>query len=154
MNLKKLDPTKTEFTANGKLYKIETQLSIERFCEFQILEKEFAFSLDFKKLFSELLELRQLLNELKLVDGAVKLDNITRGLVRLEKKEPTALKICALFINTEDEDRSTITPDLISEKIDDWKKEGYDAQSFFSLALNTVNGFIDTYNEMLSRLEK
>jgi len=154
MILKKLNPAETEFIANGKKYKIETSLSIERFCEFQILEKEFGYSMDFKKLFNELLDLRKLMNELKFVDSAVKLENLTKGIAMLEKKEPTALKICTLFINTEEEDRSVITPDMMSEKINDWKIEGYDAQSFFSLALNTVNGFTDIYNEMLNRFNK
>lgn len=152
MILKKLDPTKTEFEANGKIYKIETSLSIERFCEFQILEKEFAYSMDFKKMFNELLELREMMNKLKFVDSAVKLENIVKGIVKIEQKEPTALKICALFINTEDEDRSIITEDMISNKIRDWKIEGYEVQGFFMLALNTVNGFTDIYNEMLKRL--
>ena len=142
--LKRLDLKKGSFEANGVLYKIETGLSIERFCEYQILEKEAGFGVTFKKVFENLAELHKLMNDIKFVEAAVLLDNIMRGVAKLEEREPTLLKICSLFINSEEEDRTTITDDLISKKIDDWKTE-YDVRDFFTLALNTVDGFLEIY---------
>jgi len=142
--LKRLDLSKQSFVANGTTYYIESGLSIERFCEYQILEKEAAFSMSFKKIFENLKDVHRLMNEVKFVEAAVKLDNLMRGVAKLEEREPTLLKMCALFINTEDEDRTTINNDMIVKKIEDWKKE-YDIRDFFQLALNTVDGFLEIY---------
>lgn len=142
--LKRLDMTKPSFEANGVTYHIESGLSIERFCEYQILEKEAGFGVTFKKVFDNLKELHGLMNEVKFVEAAVKLDNMLRGVAKLEEREPTLLKICALFINTAEEDRTTINNDMVVKKIEDWKKE-YDIRDFFTLALNTVDGFLEIY---------
>lgn len=145
--LKRLDMSKTSFIANGNTYYIESGLSIERFCEYQILEKEAGFGLSFKKIFENLKELHGLMNQVKFVEAAVKLDNLMRGVAKLEEREPTLLKICALFINTKDEDRTTINDDMIARKIEDWKTE-YDVRDFFTLALNMVDGFIEIYSSV------
>jgi len=142
--LKRLDLSKQTFEANGTKYFIESSLSIERFCEYQILEKEAGFSMSFRKMFDNLKELHKLMNNVKFVEAAVKLDDMMRGVAKLQEREPTLLKICALFINTEDEDRTVINNDMIVKKIEDWKKE-YDVRDFFTLALNTVDGFLEIY---------
>lgn len=144
MELKRLDLTKTSFEANGITYHIETALSIERFCEYQILEKEAGMGLSFKKLFEGLKDLWELMNNIQFAEAAVKLDNMMRGIAKLEEREPTLLKICALFINAEGEDKTKINGDMITKKINDWKTE-YDVKDFFTLALNTVDGFLEIY---------
>ena len=53
---KKIDMSKPSFMANGKEYFITSHLSVARFCEFQILEKEVGFSMNFDKVFSEINE--------------------------------------------------------------------------------------------------
>lgn len=142
--LKRLDLNQPSFEANGVTYYIESALSIERFCEYQILEKEAGFGLSFKKIFENLKELHALMNGVKFVEAAVKLDNLMRGVAKLEEREPTLLKICALFINEKEEDRTIINNDMIVGKIANWKKE-YDIRDFFTLALNTVDGFLEIY---------
>ena len=52
-----------------------------------------------------------------------------------------------MFMNTKDEDRGDINDDMITAKIDSWKNE-YEVNGFFTLALNTVNGFFTIYKEM------
>lgn len=143
--LKRLDLSKDSFEANGKTYFIESGLSISRYKDYQILEKEAGFSMDFKGMFGELRAIYDLLNGVKFVEASVKLDNLMTGVSRLQEKEPLLLKMCALFINTADEDRRTITADQISRKVDDWAQE-YDVRDFFHLALNTINGFTDIYS--------
>lgn len=145
---KRIDLTKPSFIANGTEYFVQSILSISRFCEFQILEKELSFSMSFQNVFNEINEATELMNEVRFVEVAVKLDNLRRGIAKLEEKEPTALKICTLFINTKDEDLATWNNDLMTKKIEDWKAEGIAIQDFFQFALNTVNGFIDTYKKM------
>ncbi len=145
--LKRLDLTKPRFEANGVWYNIEGGLSIERFCEYQILEKEAGFGVSFKSLFQNLKKLHGLMNDVKFVEASVLLDNMMRGVAKLEEKQPTLLKMCALFINADDEDRSVITEDMIAKKINDWKAE-YDVRDFFQVALNTMDGFLEIYDSV------
>lgn len=145
--LKRLDLSNPRFEANGVYYNVEGGLSIERFCMYQILEKEAAFGVSFKNLFNNLQKLHGLMNNVKFVEASILLDNMMRGVAKLEEKQPTLLKMCALFINTDDEDRSIITEDMIAKKINDWKKE-YDVRDFFQVALSTMDGFLEIYNNV------
>lgn len=143
--LKRIDFTKTSFIANGKEYFIESGLSISRFCEYQILEKEAAFSTSFSGMFKDLRDIYDLMNSIKFVEASVKLDNLMSGVSKLQEKEPTLLKMAALFINTANEDRATITADQITRKIEDWSHE-YDVRDFFNFALSTIKGFTQVYS--------
>lgn len=145
--LKKLDPNQRSFVANGKTYHIETGLSISRFHMYQIYEKEAGFSLSFESMVSTLREAYQDLNTMKAADASVKINNLLAGLVNVAEKEHVLLKMCALFMNTDDEDRGKINDDMISRKIADWEDE-YEVNGFFTQALSTVNGFFKIYNEM------
>lgn len=145
---KRIDLNKGSFTANGTEYFVQSNLTVSRFCEFQILEKELAFSMSFESVFREINEACEMMNEVRFVDVAVKLDNLRRGVAKLEEKEPTALKICTLFINTKDEDVAEWNNDIMTRKIEDWKAEGIAIQDFFQFALNSVGGFINTYTKM------
>ena len=149
--LKTLDPQARSFEANGKKYFIETKLSIARFHEYQILEKEAGFSISFSSMVEAIKEAYKDLNQLKAADASVKLHNLLAGISKIAEKEHVLLKMCALFINTEDEDRGEIDDDLITTKISDWEKE-YDVNGFFTLALNTINGFFQIYSEMHQRI--
>lgn len=151
---KRIDMTKPSFTANGKEYFITSHLTAGRYCEYQILEKEVGFSMNFDKVFQEINEITELMNEVKFVECAVRLDNLRRGIAKLKDKEPSVLKLCTLFINTKDEDPSIWNNDLMTIKIEDWKAEGIDIQDFFTLALNSVNGFIDIYGQMSKRISQ
>ena len=145
--LKQLDPNARSFVANQKTYFIETHLSIDRFHEFQILEKEAGFSMSFKSIVDTLLEVYEDLNTMRAADASVKVHNLLAGITKVQEKEHPLLKICALFMNTEDENRDIITDDMIRTKIDDWA--GYDVGGFFTIALNSVNGFFKIYSDML-----
>lgn len=146
--VKRIDFEKSYFYAQGKKYNIENAYSIARYSMYQILEKELGFSTSFKQLFDDLVKLRQLLNKTEFVDGAVLLNNMITGCSNVSHNQHTALKMCALFCNTDDEDRTKITDDLIEKKIEDWTAEGYDIKDFFTLALNTINGYIEIYKSL------
>lgn len=153
---KRIDMTKPSFMANGKEYFVTTALSVSRFCEFQILEKEVGFSMSFKNIFTEINECCELFDSSNnfgdFAKARMRLENLRRGVAKLEEKEPTVLKICTLFINTQNEDPSKWNNDLMTVKIEDWKAEGIAIEDFFSFALNTVNGFTDIFNQMSNRL--
>lgn len=146
--LKRLDFNKQEFTANGTVYRIETSFSIERYCEYQKLEKELAFGTSFSGMYVNLKKMYDLLNSTKFVETSVVLNNLMNGMSKIEEREPTMLKLCALFINTENEDRTVVNNDVMEKKIADWKAEGIDVRDFFSLALNTMDGFIAAYKSL------
>lgn len=143
--LKRIDFEKGKFTANGKDYTIEGALSIERYAELQILEKELAYGFTVKEIFNKLKQLWDFLNKLKFAEAAVLVRDLMAGATRVGERTPTTLKICALFINTENEDRGTITQELINTKIADWKAEGMDMRDFFQVASSSINGFLEVY---------
>lgn len=153
---KHIDTTKPSFVANGKEYFITTTMSAGRYCEYQILEKEVGFSTDFKNVFNIINEACELFDNARsfgeMASARNKLDDLRRGVAKLESKQPTILLLCSLFINTADEDPSTWDRDLAEKKIHDWITEGIDIKDFFSLALNSVNGFIDIFNQMSKRI--
>lgn len=149
--LKRIDFEKGKFTANGKTYTIEGALSIERYAELQILEKELAYGFTVKDIFKKLKQLWEFLNKMKFAEAAVLIRDMMAGATRVGERTPTVLKICALFINTDDEDRATITQEMINKKIEDWKAEGVDMRDFFQVASSSIHGFLEVY-ESVSRI--
>lgn len=155
--LKRIDFNAGTFEANGKTYTIEGALSIERYAELQILEKELAYGFTVKNIFDKIRQIWDNQNKLKFAENAVLLHDLMRGVTKLEERTPTILKICALFINTPEEDRTTLTAQMIEGKINDWKAAGIDMRDFFQVASSSVNGFLEVYQtvtRIISGLEK
>lgn len=150
--LKRINMEQGWFMANGKKYIIETQLSVARFCEYQILQKEFAMGMTIKKFFEELSKMYQLLNQTRFVDASVVLRNVMDGIIALEAKEPAAMKICTLFINEENENRADWNNDMVNRKMEDWKKEGIVADDFFAVAFSTLPTYIKLYNTLTQNI--
>lgn len=146
--LKRINLETGSFEANGTRYQIESSLSIERYCEMQILEKELGFGVTFRSIFDKLKSIYLDLNKANFVSASVTVDAMLRGIAKIEEREPVVLKICCLFINAEGENRAIWNNDLVVKKINDWKAEGLDMQDFFIVALNSVNGFIGIYNQI------
>lgn len=146
--IKRIDFNENKFMANGKEYFIETHLSVGRFCEYQILQAELAQGMTVKKYMEKTAVLYQLINQQRFADAAVTLRQMMDGMLTLEAKEPVVLKLCTLFINTADEDRTTWGNDLVVNKMADWKAEGIAADDFFQVAFTTVPGYIDAYNKL------
>lgn len=144
-DLKRIDFNAGTFEANGKTYTIEGALSIERYAELQILEKELAYGFTTKAIFDKIRQLWDNQNKLKFAENAVILHDLMRGVTKLEERTPTVLKICALFINTPEEDRTGLTREMIETKINDWKAAGIDMRDFFQVASSSVNGFLEIY---------
>lgn len=138
----------TEFEANGKKYKFCSQISIDRFIEFERLQAHVGFGKDFKGIHETLKDTYELLNKSKPADAAVKVHNLLNGIgYNLEKRDHPVLQMCALFLNREGENVKVYDEDLIAEKIADWREEGYSIEDFFQLAFNFVEGFIPILNE-------
>lgn len=146
--LKRIDFNSGKFTANEVNYTVEQFLSIERYCEFQILEKELGYGYTFEAMYKKFDELEKQLNKTNFVNAAIIMGDLKRGILQVQQREPVVLKICALFINAEGEDITKITPDMIDLKIFNWKAEGLSMNDFFTVALNSVNGFLGIYQKL------
>lgn len=145
--LKKLNPNERVFVANGNKYYISSELSVARFHEFQILEIEAKINLNLKDIGVKLAEIWKMRNTNRIADADVALWKIIEGIEQVGYREHVLLRICALFINRENEDLGKINEDLVSQKLDDWAE--FESGGFFTLALNSTNGFFKDYNAML-----
>lgn len=152
--LKRINLETGVFQANGTTYRIESQLSIERYCELQILEKEMAFGTTFRGFFDILRGVYMDLNKADFVSASVKVHNVLQGVAKIEEREPVVLKMCSLFINADGENRAEWSNDLVVKKIQDWKAEGLDMQDFFVVALNSVNGFLRIFSQITEAISK
>jgi hypothetical protein len=132
------------FQANGKTYLVRPTLSLERFEEFEKLQIEVGFSTDFENIFKNIRKAFDLLEEGKTATTAVILYNIMNGVKnKIENRENPVLLLCTLFICAPDENTTIYDLELNKLKIEDWKKEGIAAESFFSLAFNLVTGLLE-----------
>jgi len=148
--MKRIDFDKPYIEANGKRYHIKKELTIARYKEMEQLEIEFYYGFTMREMFEKLKDAYEDLNKNKLADSAVKVYRVMEGVAdRVDKREPVVLRICSLFLCTEDEGDDW-TEEIASAKIEDWQKEGYAMEDFFTLAANLVPGFIKHYQEILS----
>ncbi len=150
METKRINFDAPTIPANGKQYKFSRDLTIERYKELEQLEVEFFYGFDMHGLFNKLKDAYNDLNKSKPADAAIKMYRIMEGVAdRVDKREPCVLRICSLFLVTDDEDVTTWSEDLAKQKIEDWQKEGYLIDDFFSLAANLVPNFLKDYNDVL-----
>lgn len=150
METKRIDFDAPTIPAAGKEYRVVQELTIARYKELEQLEIEFYYGFDMQSMFSKLKEAYNDLNKSKPADGAVKLYRVMEGVAdRVDRREPCVLRICSLFLCTEDEDLTKWDEDLAKAKIEDWQKEGYLIDDFFSLAANVVPGFLKDYSGIL-----
>lgn len=141
------------FTANGNKYFIRTSLTITRFEEFEKLQVQVGYGLDFKTIFTNLNRAYGSLNDMKPADASVILYNMINGVQQnLEMRENQVLQICSLFICREDEDMTKFDPMFMVSKINDWKAEGITMDNFFTIASNLVTGFIPIFKDGLQSI--
>lgn len=152
MNLKPIDFTKKVLPANGKTYYIEESISYGRWKEYRKHTITLPLDMGFDTLFNHLLDGYNKLNkkEPDILGCGIVLHNLMNGIKNImdEKNIPVVLKMCALFINEENEDRSVITEQMIESKVADWAAEGYDMGSFFTLAVSLIPDFLKNYDQL------
>lgn len=151
MELKELNFSETAFMANGTEYFVKSSLSVERFRWFEKYQVNFGFARDFKTIYDNLKKSIDLANKGKGVEAWNCVFNLYEQVGKIvdeEKAVHQAFLICALFICTEDEDVTQWDENKAIKKIEDWNREGITANSFFQLAANLVNGYIDALEEI------
>ena len=149
--LKSIDFNAPVIEANGKTYRLKKEISINRFRELEKMEVEFYYGFTMQEMFDKLKDAFSDLNKNKLADASVKVYRLMEGVAdKVDKRENVMLRMCTLFLCTEDEDLTVWTEDLAKQKIDDWAKEGFAIDDFFTLAANLVPGFINDYEKILA----
>lgn len=141
------------FECGGRKFYLHDSISFSRFMELQKLILEFAFSSSFQEVFKNLRIAYDHLNNLRLADGAVVLHNIMYGIIKLDDKEDSALKIAALFINEEGEDVTEFNDAKSKEKISCWSKE-LDVTPFYQLAVSAVPAWTTAFKLVSQGISK
>jgi len=147
--LKRIDFNKATIPANGKEYKILKELPIVRFKELDKMEVEFFYGFDMQQMFEKLKTTFEDLNKNKIADASVKVHNLMKGIAdRIDNREHIVLRICSLFLITDDEDILKWDEENAITKAKDWEAEGYAMADFFSLAATSLPGFLKSYEEV------
>ena len=153
--MKKINFEEGSFIADGRKFIITDSLPIDYFMEFERLQNTMGFNMTFKQIFDKLKDIYTVLNSNKILDAGIKLHNLMSGIAeRVDGKLHPALEICALFIVEEGEDRNVYSKEVSKSKIDAWRKEGYDMQDFFTLAIGLVAGFTEIYVDFMENISK
>ncbi len=157
MELKQLTQEMIEagkFEANGKKFVIEPELSFNRFAKMKEFLIEFGYSKDFDSLFSEMKKTWELLDGSHFAHACTTLWNCMEGALNIKGKFDISFKICALFCNYIDEDKTVYDEAIEKNKIEDWAKE-YAVTGFFLLANSLLTSSSPVYqNVFQSILEK
>lgn len=139
----------TSFVANGRRYRVSRSMSFDRYEAYELLQVELGMARSFDQFREQLQHAYDLCNKVAsgkpvFADLAVTLRDMLIGATMVsEAQTPTVLKLCALFINRDGEDVGTIDDELISSKIEDWRKERLDMRFFFRFAMASIPGFIE-----------
>lgn len=139
------------FTANGVEYQVATSISVARYEEYEILGVEGGLARNFEQVHEQHVKLLALLNKMARGEDAlaqmaiITNDLVTGGFLLKAREIHPALKMCALFLNRKDEDITTITDEMIAEKVNDWRIEGISVNYFFAFAFHLIPGYIAAY---------
>lgn len=137
------------FEANGKTYYMEDELSIDRYITMQGFTIQLGFGVTYEEMQKNWLKQYEYLNAMDFMNASVSAYNMVQGISKIYSNEPMILKYCALYFNTREEDRGTITEEQISAKINDWKKEGLGIDGFFVFSLLKVKGLAENYQSSI-----
>lgn len=120
-------------------------LGIRRNEEFDALATEAYFGRDPKALLKHLLELKKEYNDRDLSRCGLWIENQIAAVGQINERTNATLRICALFINAEGEDRNAApTEAQARKKIDDWADAGIPFPFLKSCAA--------TFSDMLAKL--
>jgi hypothetical protein len=144
--LRTIDFSKKHFECGGRKFTVKDSIGFSRYRELQKLNLEFGYSATFHDIFKNIKQAWDFLNAVKLGEAAVVLHNIMYGVVSLEEKDDTALRICALFIDEDGEDVTLYDEGKMREKIECWGKE-CDVLPFFQLAASLVPDWTNIYRD-------
>ena len=143
--LRKIDFTKEKyFECGGRKFYVSDTLSFARYRELQKISIEFGFSATFEDIFKNLSKSIEAYNKHDYFNMSIILYKIQEGIKNLDEKDDPALRICALFINEENEDITVYNEALMKSKIDCWGG-ALSIDPFFYLAASLVPYWTNVY---------
>jgi hypothetical protein len=158
---KKINWAEKVFQANGKNYFISPSISIGRAVYLEEAKIELETGVRVGQTTEGFLKIWNLLQAGKFADAAVETYNRMKAVENFTERPNPVLRICACFLNREDEDITTINEEMVRSKIVDWKAEGVAMESFFTLALiflteetSDLKNFTKEYSNVLQNTLK
>ena len=133
------------FECGGIKWTLSDKPSFARYAKLQELNIEFTFSQSVIDFYKGLELVEKSMNKTEFVKASSQLYNLKRGVAEIDKKQPVAFRMCALFINQEGEDLTDASDELMSRKVEIWAKE-LDCTPFFHLAASICREWIAAYN--------
>lgn len=147
--LRKIDFEREKyFDCDGKKYFVKDSLSFNRYRELQRITLEFGYSATFEDIFANLSKAIESYNKHDYFNMSIVLYKIQEGIKNLEQKDDPALRLCALFIDEENEDPTVYNEAMMKAKIDCWAKE-LEVGPFFYLATSLVPSWMPVYQLLI-----
>ena len=134
--------------ASGREYFIEPSdlLGIDRKRAFDIAVTKLAFGQDTRALIRNLLAIKEAFNKSDLAEVGHLIQTQISVASAIHERNDATLEICALFMNTKEENRITAPTDAeVREKIKDWNDAGIP----FSFFVTCAGTFSDTLRALL-----
>lgn len=150
MSQPKLNPINIasgQFTANGRKYYIQTELSVRRYVAYLQESTEITFGVTPAEMIKKLTEAYNAVTDgNNLLAGVHKNAEILMNLLNAvvdftNTPEPKILRFCALFINREGENVKEWDKRVVDSKVEDWALEGIPVSDFFVLAPSFIEHF-------------
>jgi hypothetical protein len=147
--LRKLDfKTDKTFDCGGKKFTVNDSLSFARYRESQKIMLEFGFSASFVDIYNNLKSCTEAFDKGKYFDMATIIYKVMEGVKNTIDKDEPSFRLCALFINEEEEDPTIYNELIMKKKIECWSKE-LDVSPFFYLAASLVEGWMNAYESTI-----
>lgn len=142
------------FMANGNMYIAHKSLSIERYVRASNLVQDIGRGLygaqeDERKVLSRIFNHA---NKGNLAEVAVIAHNRLTDLQNSTNVGHPILRLCALYINKENEDLRGITEEEELAKIEDWAKEGLSFETFLLFGMPLVSSILEEFNEHIESI--
>jgi hypothetical protein len=125
---------------SGKIYRVESEFSIARKKVFDKWLIEFQSGFSPEKIVKEWDTVIAMLNKFQMADAIHKLVEDRNSVKKIEHRTDLLLKLCCLFLTSSDEDVTTFSETIVTDKAKDL--EHYSYNTFFLLFLRTLPGLL------------
>lgn len=152
MELVIIDFKDKQFTANGKIYLIEHEVSIQRAVYAQAAKQQIQTASTAGKQSSDWKKVYELANQSKFADIVILAHNNMNAITRLYEEVDPVIKLCCCYFNTVNEDRRIITDEMVQQKVNDFALGGIAHSNFFAFALALLKAEVESSNSGMEEL--
>lgn len=149
MKIKEIDVTDVTENglkgASGKIYRFSSTLNVDRFRRVQEMIVELEFGVTPESIYQRLNRAITVFDKKGPYSGMAELYKIQEQFYLSLTRGEVAMKLCALFLNTDEEDPTVATDEMIEAKVRDWRL--YEYTGFFQLCTSIIPGFRECLEE-------